>query len=62
MGNQLWNQESRLNYNGFFFNKNTRLVTSFTAFDFFYKLLYLLATILSLDYVVALHKKLHFPA
>ena len=29
-----------LNYNGFFFNKNTRLVTSFTALDFFYELLY----------------------
>ena len=47
--------------NGFFFNKNTRLVSFFTAFDF-YELLYLLATILSLDNVVALHKKPHSPA
>ena len=47
--------------NGFFLNKNIRLVTSFIAFDF-YELLYLLATILSLDAVVALHKKHDFPA
>jgi len=38
-----------------------KYVSSFTAFDF-YELLYLLATILSLNNVVALHKKPHFPA
>ena len=59
MGNY---ETKSLNYNGFFFNKNTRLVTSFTALDFFYELLYLLALIILLDNVMALHKKPHFPA
>ena len=38
------------------------MVTSFTTLDFFYELLYLLAPIILLDNVVALNKKLYFPA